>query len=236
MRQIILDTETTGLVPEEGHRVIEIGCVELVDRYFTGNNFHKYINPKRDIEIEAQSIHGITSEFLADKPLFTEIMHDFVEYVKDAELVIHNAPFDVGFLNYEFKLADPNADKIEAYAKIFDTLAFARKKHPGKKNNLDALCKRYNVDNTKRELHGALLDAQLLAEVYLSMTGGQMSLFGEVAANSATIQATLTTHVIDKDRVPLPIIYASAAEEQAHQQRLQEIHQAADGKCLWLTS
>lgn len=231
MRQIILDTETTGLIPEEGHRVIEIGGVELIDRRFTGNNFQKYINPGREVEKGALEVHGITNEFLTDKPLFADIMPEFIDYVTGAELVIHNAPFDVGFLNYEFKLIDPNSQLIEKYADIFDTLALARKKHPGKKNNLDALCKRYNVDNSKRELHGALLDAHLLAEVYLLMTGGQMSMFGDAGATeqikrSVAIQQTT-------DRKALKIIRASAKEQQAHQARINAIKEAAHGECLW---
>lgn len=230
MRQIILDTETTGLYPEQGHRIIEIGCVELVDRYFTENSFHKYINPEREVEPEAFAIHGISDDFLADKPLFSEVMQDFIEYIDGAELVIHNAPFDVGFLNHEFKLVDQQAKNVEEYATVFDTLMFARKKHPGKKNNLDALCRRYNVDNTKRELHGALLDAQLLAEVYLAMTGGQMNLFGGTEAKNTK---NAKTAKIKKEHIDLPILQASAEEEAEHKARLEKI-QEDSGSCLWL--
>ncbi len=232
MRQIILDTETTGLYPEQGHRIIEIGGVELVDRYFTENNFHKYVNPEREVEAEALAIHGISDEFLADKPLFSEVMQDFIEYIDGAELIIHNAPFDVGFLNHEFKLVDQQAKDIEEYATVFDTLMFARKKHPGKKNNLDALCRRYNVDNTKRELHGALLDAQLLAEVYLAMTGGQMNLFGEAGARNAN-NAKAAAGDVKKTQVELPVSKASTTEEAEHKARLEKI-QESSGSCLWL--
>ncbi len=233
MRQIILDTETTGLVPEEGHRVIEIGAVELIDRQFTGNNFHQYINPKREIEKGALEVHGITNDFLQDKPIFADIMDDFVKYIMGAELVIHNAPFDVGFLNYEFKLVNKEAPVIERYADIFDTLALARKKHPGKKNSLDALCKRYNVDNSKREFHGALLDAYLLAEVYLLMTGGQMSMFGDSEASVELIKRSVKTQQKIIERKPLKIIQASQQEQQAHKSRLAAIQKSSHGKCLW---
>jgi len=232
MRQIILDTETTGLEPQAGHRIIEIGGVELIDRRFTGNNFQQYINPERDIEKDAISVHGITSEFLADKPLFSDIMSAFIEYITGAELIIHNAPFDVGFLNHEFRLTDPKAKLIEKYASVFDTLALARKKHPGKKNSLDALCKRYNVDNSKREFHGALLDAHLLADVYLIMTGGQMSMFGGDGGATLETKKTVTILNTTKERKSLKVIRAAKDEEQAHQLRLAAIKKAS-GKCLW---
>jgi DNA polymerase III subunit epsilon len=180
MRQIILDTETTGLEPSEGHRVIEIGCVELVDRRFTGNDCQFYINPQRAIDDGAQAIHGITAEFLATKPTFAAIADEFLRYVAGTELVIHNAPFDVGFLNHELNLLGINKNILDYAATVFDTLKLARKLHPGQRNNLDALCKRYKIDNTKRTLHGALLDARLLAELYLAMTGGQTSLFDQL--------------------------------------------------------
>lgn len=232
MRQIILDTETTGLEPQAGHRIIEIGGVELIDRRFTGNNFQQYINPERDIEKDAISVHGITIEFLKDKPLFANIMSAFIEYITGAELVIHNAPFDVGFLNHEFRLTDPKAKLIEKYASVFDTLALARKKHPGKKNSLDALCKRYNVDNSKREFHGALLDAHLLADVYLTMTGGQMSMFGGDGAATLETKKAITILNTTKERKPLKVIRAAKNEEHTHQSRLSAIKKAS-GKCLW---
>lgn len=231
MRQIVLDTETTGLVPAEGHRIIEIGAVELVDRRFTGCNFHEYINPEREIDAGALAVHGITNEFLRDKPLFAAIMAKFIDYVTGAELIIHNAPFDVGFLNHEFRLQKKSAQSLERFTKVFDTLNFARKKHPGKRNNLDALCKRYGIDNSKRELHGALLDAQLLAETYLAMTGGQMHLFGgsETATNAASAAANAIAAIKGVD---LAVIKATDEELSEHQGRLEAIKKAA-GACLW---
>ena len=176
MRQIILDTETTGLEPKQGHRIIEIGCVELINRRETNRNFHQYINPERDIEDGAFNIHGLSSEFLSSKPRFCDVVQEFIDFIKDSELIIHNAPFDVGFINAEFKLLGKNWGKIEDYCTVFDTLLLAREKHPGQKNNLDALCKRYDVDDSQRDLHGALLDARILLDVYLKMTGGQTDL------------------------------------------------------------
>ncbi len=234
MRQIILDTETTGLEPELGHRIIEIGGVELIERRLTGNNFHQYVNPQREIEKDALSVHGITNEFLNNKPLFADIKSALIGYINGAELIIHNAPFDIGFLNYELKLSDSNSEPIERYINIFDTLTYARKKHPGKKNSLDALCKRYGIDNSKRELHGALLDAHLLAEVYLAMTGGQMSMFDEGGTTRKEIKRSKVRQIV-KDRKPLKIIRATEAEEQAHQARLEAIKQTAyHGKCFWI--
>lgn len=176
MRQIVLDTETTGLEVSLGHRIIEIGCVELVNRRVTGNHWHHYLNPEREIDSGAFEVHGISNEFVADKPRFAELAEDFLAYVDGAELIIHNAPFDVGFLNDELARLDPPADGVELRCDILDTLVLARQKHPGQKNNLDALCKRYEIDNSHRSLHGALLDARILADVYLAMTGGQTSL------------------------------------------------------------
>ena len=176
MRQVVLDTETTGLDWTQGHRIIEIGCVEILDRRISKSYFHTYINPNRAIDVGAQQVHGISAEFLADKPVFSKIADEFLSYVADAELIIHNAPFDIGFLDAEFDILDKNSSSIEAKCTVFDTLTFAREKHPGQRNSLDALCKRYNVDNQNRVVHGALLDANLLAEVYLAMTGGQTAL------------------------------------------------------------
>jgi len=215
IRQIVIDTETTGLEPEQGHKVIEIGGVELIDRDFTGNNFHVYINPGRIVDSEALAVHGITNEFLADKPTFAQILDDFLAYIKDAELIAHNAPFDVGFLNYEIKSVAKNKPRIaEIVAGVFDTLALARKKNPGQRNTLDALCKRYQVDNKKRVLHGALLDASLLAEVYLHMTGGQTSLFDEInEEKSATVEEKRSAQ-----RRKLVIVRATLEENLLHQQ------------------
>jgi DNA polymerase-3 subunit epsilon len=231
MRQIVLDTETTGLEPSQGHRVIEIGCVELINRRLTGNNLHIYINPQREIDAGALEVHGISSDFLADKPLFTDIADTFIDFVKGAELVIHNAPFDIGFLNSELSDLNRGYKNMEDYCKILDTLAMARKKHPGQKNNLDALCKRYFVDNTQRELHGALLDAEILADVYLIMTGGQSSFaLGNDSASEVSVANKIKR--LDKNRPPLKVIMATEEEEAAHQSRLESIREISDTH-LW---
>ena len=176
MRQIVLDTETTGLEVSLGHRIIEIGCIELIDRRVTGNHWHYYFNPEREIDAGAYEVHGISNEFLQDKHRFAELADDFCEYVRGAELIIHNAAFDVGFLNHELTRLQASNQPLEQICSVLDTLLLARQKHPGQKNNLDALCKRYDIDNSQRSLHGALLDARILADVYLAMTGGQTSL------------------------------------------------------------
>ena len=176
MRQVVLDTETTGLEYQSGHRIIEIGCVELVDRKLTGRHYHQYIQPQRDIDAGAQEVHGITAEFLADKPLFADIVNDFVEFVSGAELIIHNAPFDVGFINHELGLLGGELRQIETVCGVLDSLELARKMHPGARNTLDALCQRYDIDNSHRDLHGALLDSEILADVFIAMTTGQTNL------------------------------------------------------------
>ena len=176
MRQIVLDTETTGIDPNDGHRIIEIGCVELVGRKLTGRHFHRYINPEREVEAGAIEVHGITNEMLADKPLFSAVAEEFLDFVRGAELVIHNAPFDVGFLDMELARLPGRQPKLAEICGVVDTLVMARQKHPGQRNSLDALCQRYYVDNSQRDLHGALLDAEILADVYLIMTGGQTNL------------------------------------------------------------
>lgn len=231
MRQIVLDTETTGLEPSQGHRVIEIGCVELINRRLTGNNLHIYINPQREIDAGALEVHGISNDFLADKPLFSDIADTFLDFVKDAELVIHNAPFDVGFLNAELSDLNRGYKSMEDYCKILDTLAMARKKHPGQKNNLDALCKRYFVDNTQRELHGALLDAEILADVYLIMTGGQSSF---ALSNDNVSEGTAANKIkrFDKNRPSLKVIMATEEEQSAHQKRLESIQEVSNTQ-LW---
>lgn len=209
MRQIVLDTETTGIDPKQGHRIIEIGCVELLDRKLTGNTFHVYINPMREIEQEAIEVHGITNEYLADKPLFKDIAHDFIEFIKGAELVIHNAPFDVGFMDHEFALTRANLPKTADICTVLDTLVMAKRMRPGQKNNLDALCKVYNVDNTHRTYHGALLDSEILAEVYLYMSGGQTSL----SLNASGEDVNSSGHEAVKklnDKPALKIIRATA--------------------------
>jgi DNA polymerase III subunit epsilon len=234
MRQIILDTETTGIEPSRGHRIIEIGCVEMVNRRLTGNHFHVYINPQREIDDGAIEVHGITNEFLHDKPLFADIADDFIEFVKGSELVIHNAPFDVGFINHEFKLLNPPKEKIETLCSVLDTLVLARQMHPGQKNSLDALCKRYFIDNSQRDLHGALLDSEILAEVYLAMTGGQTDL-------TLTSRQDYLTANRDEDgirrlannRQPFKVISASQPELEAHQAYLKTMQKTCGEKLIW---
>jgi DNA polymerase-3 subunit epsilon len=233
MRQIVLDTETTGLEPAEGHRIIEIGCVELIDRRLTGNNFHQYLQPDREIDAGAIEVHGITNEFLIDKPHFTDVVDDFAAYIIGAELVIHNAPFDVGFINHELKLCGWERRVVDL-CQVLDTLTLARKMHPGQKNNLDALCRRYQIDNTHRELHGALLDAEILADVYLAMTGGQVTL-SLGAGNEDSSQGTETAQIrrFSADRPPLRVIRASAEELAEHEARIAAIASAAGGVSVW---
>ncbi len=240
IRQIILDTETTGLEPSLGHRIIEIGAVEMVNRRLTGNRFHQYLNPGREIDPGAIEVHGITNEMLADKPGFASIAEDFLAFVKDAELVIHNAPFDTGFINHELALlgaAAPLAN-IESLCAVLDTLKFARRLRPGQKNDLDSLCRHYNIDNSKRTLHGALLDAEILADVYLAMTGGQATLFqepGENAAGTGMRQDTGAGDIrrIDANRPALVVIRASDEERAEHAKTLAEIDKKSGGKCVW---
>ncbi len=230
-RQIVLDTETTGLEPSQGHRIIEIGCVEIVNRRITDNTYHQYIQPDREIDEGAFEVHGISNEFLADKPRFDDIVEDFMKFVNGAELVIHNAPFDVGFLDHELAMLDPVWGKVSDHCTITDSLVMARKKHPGQKNNLDALCKRYDVNNARRELHGALLDAELLAEVYLRMTGGQEALALSSGAESAGsgLGAVSPVRRVDSNRPALKVIRATADEIQQHEARLDQLGDA----CLW---
>ena len=223
MRQIVLDTETTGLDPKQGHKIIEIGCVEMINRRLTGNNYHQYIQPDRKIDEGAQAVHGISNESLLDKPRFSDIVKDFIEYVDGAELIIHNAPFDVGFLNHEFKQAGAEFGKVSSYCAVIDTLVMARKMRPGKKNNLDILCKTYEVNNAHRELHGALLDSELLAEVYLHMTGGQSDLSLDAEEATRTEVGAETVRKLSVDRKPIKIISANAEELEAHQKILEKM-------------
>jgi len=216
-RQIVLDTETTGLEPSQGHKIIEIGCVEMVNRRLTGNNYHQYLQPDREIDEGALAVHGISNEFLADKPRFIDVAKDFIEYIDGAELIIHNAPFDVGFLDHEFKIAGSEFGKVSTYCQVIDTLVMARKMRPGKKNNLDVLCKEYQVNNTHRELHGALLDSELLAEVYLHMTGGQSVLSLESHDVEAGESSTSAVKKLSADRKPIKVVQANTDELQAHQ-------------------
>lgn len=230
MRQIVLDTETTGLEPEQGHRIIEIGCVELVDRRLTGNNFHQFLQPEREIDAGAIEVHGITNEFLADKPKFCDVAQDFVAYVRGAELIIHNAPFDVGFLDHELKLMQ-DSQRIDTLCAVTDTLVMAKKMHPGQRNSLDALCKRYDIDNSHRELHGALLDAEILADVYLMMTGGQGALVldDELGRQGGEESAADNIRRLAADRPPLKVIQAVESELEAHQRQLEAMGEA----CIW---
>ena len=218
MRQIILDTETTGLSPKNGDRLIEIGCVEMVNRKLTGNNLHLYINPQRQINPEAIAVHGITNEELLDKPLFTEVAGEIIDYLTGSQLVIHNAAFDVGFLDYELKhyTRKDSFAVLSFYCSILDTLAMARKQHPGQRNSLDALCKRYEIDNTHRQLHGALLDAELLARVYLAMTGGQKHLALHADDSDLDSQGATAIKPIDRSGLELVIQAASTTELAAH--------------------
>lgn len=232
MRQIIIDTETTGLEPTKGHRIIEIGCIELIDRKLTGNTFHRYINPEREVETEALAIHGITNDFLQDKPIFANILSDFLAFIDGAELIAHNAVFDIGFINHEMRLLTKTAKSLDAYVTVFDTLALARKMFPGQRNTLDALCKRYKIDLSSRKLHGALLDAQLLAETYLLMTGGQGSLFADSEFTSPEETNKTQMQKTNKNRLALPIIPANETEIIAHQTLLATIRKKT-GKCLW---
>lgn len=229
VRQVVLDTETTGLSYQDGHRIIEIGCVELIDRRLTNNTFHVYINPKRVIDSGAIEVHGITNEFLADKPLFEDIVDDYLAFTKDAELIIHNAPFDVGFLNYELSLLRQDKGKVEDYSGVFDTLPFARKKHPGARASLDALCKRYGIDNSHRELHGALLDAEILADVYLLMTGGQFSLMDSDEDGKKKIQEIIR---LSSERPKIRVNKCSEEQLAEHQQKLEAIEKSS-GSCIW---
>lgn len=233
MRQIVLDTETTGLEPEEGHRIIEIGCVELIERQPTGNNFHRYLQPDREVDAGAAAVHGITNDFLADQPRFADVVEELMDYCSGAELVIHNAPFDIGFLNHELKLWRAEAPPIDSLCSVTDSLVLARRLHPGQRNSLDALCKRYGIDNTQRDLHGALLDARILADVYLAMTGGQVSLH---LGGEEHVETGLRREEVRRVSVPrgkLRVVRANAAEVAAHETRLAAI-QKASGACVWL--
>jgi DNA polymerase-3 subunit epsilon len=261
MRQIVLDTETTGLEPELGHRIIEIGCVEIVNRRVSGRTFHRYLNPERAIDEGAMAVHGIKRADLDDKPKFAEIAEELVTFIADAELVIHNAAFDVAFLDAELaRLAgartvapagdslvpagDSLADRsvanrlvagrsVAALCRVLDTLALARSMHPGQRNNLDALCKRYGVDNSHRDLHGALLDAQILADVYLAMTGGQVGLALSESTTSENAANVGPVHVLVRTATPLCVVMATEEEARAHESMLTIIAKASGGKCLW---
>ena len=230
MRQIVLDTETTGLEPQDGHRIIEIGAVELIDRRLSGQHFHQYLNPERDIEDGALEVHGITREFLQDKPVFADVAQEFLDFIEGAELLIHNAPFDIGFLDMELGLIN-NPVRIENHARVLDTLELARDLHPGQRNSLDALCKRYEVDNSSRNLHGALLDSEILADVYLAMTGGQSDL--GLSFETAPAQDLGGDAFDMTERPPLQILLPTDEEAATHEARLKAIKEKS-GHCLWL--
>ena len=229
MRQIILDTETTGLEPSDGHRIIEIGCVELIDRRLSHKHFHQYINPERDIEDGALEVHGISREFLLDKPRFRDIAEEFLAFVAGAELIIHNAPFDLGFLDNELSLLGRD-DRMADHCGVLDTLELARDLHPGQRNNLDALCKRYEVDNSSRTLHGALLDAEILADVYLAMTGGQVDLGLSLETGASRVD---DEHPLERvEHPPLFVLKANDEELAKHDSRLADIEKQS-GQCLY---
>ena len=230
MRQIVLDTETTGLELSEGHRIIEIGCVELLHRRPSGRTWHRYLQPEREVEAGALAVHGITNEFLASQPRFAEVAGEFLEFIAGAELVIHNAPFDLGFLDAE--LASTGAGRVEEHCTVLDTLVLARRMHPGQRNSLDALCKRYSVDNSRRDLHGALLDARILTDVYLAMSGGQaaLRLDNEPAAAGPAREASRRTA---RGQMSIPVIRASAGELAEHEKLLESIERTTGGPALF---
>jgi DNA polymerase-3 subunit epsilon len=237
LRQVVLDTETTGLEPHLGHRIIEIGCVEVVNRRATGRHFHEYLNPERDIDAGAAAVHGMTREKLADKPRFAEVVVRFLEFVDGAELVIHNAPFDVAFLDSELArwvaAAGGESVLVRSRCRVLDTLALAREMHPGQRNGLDALCKRYSIDNSHRQLHGALLDARILADVYLAMTGGQNSLALDEAGRAGMRPVQTGTSAALPPPAALRVIAADVAEQAAHDEFMKLLHKASGGKALW---
>lgn len=237
MRQVVLDTETTGLEVLNGHRIIEIGAVEVVNRRLTGRTFHKYINPDRAIDDGAKEVHGITEAFLADKPRFGDVWPELDTFLRGAELVIHNAPFDIAFLNAEVeRLASKAAgapERVDTFCDITDSLVLARRKHPGQKNSLDALCRRYMVDNSQRELHGALLDAEILADVYLLMTGGQAQMFSNGADQEQKSQSESSQQSVHLDIEQLRVVQARPEELAAHEAMLELMDKHSDGQTLW---
>lgn len=232
MRQVVLDTETTGLEIEEGHRILEIGCVEIIERKI-GRRFQQYINPQRDIDDGALEVHGITRAFLSDKPVFRSIWADFLAFVDGAELIIHNAAFDLAFINNEMALMGGNLGKITDYCTVVDSLLLAREKFPGQKNSLDALCKRFNVDDSQRDLHGALLDAEILADVYLMLTGGQVDLGLDVEDIGGPVSGGVHLTRLNADRAALRVIKASDEELRMHKEKLIQIEKAAGKESIW---
>lgn len=229
MRQIVLDTETTGLDPSEGHNIIEIGCVEMFNRRLTGKTYHQYVKPDREVDEEAVQVHGITNDFLDDKPRFAEVMDEFIEFIRGAELIIHNAAFDIGFIDTELE-RNNHPERISHICLVTDSLLLARKKHPGQKNNLDALCKRYGIDNGHRELHGALLDSEILADVYLALTGGQTNL--SLASGDGADEEGGSRIRRLEGSIDLPVISADQDELTAHAAFLKRLDKS--GECVWL--
>lgn len=235
-RQILLDTETTGLDPKSGHRVIEIGCVEIINRKFTGSEFHTYLNPEREIDEEAEKIHGLSFEFLSDKPKFYEVLDEFLEYIKDSELLIHNAPFDIGFINHEIKLHSKKGPFVETIVeKITDTLQIAREKHPGQRNSLDALAQRYEIDGYDRSYHGAILDSKILGDVYLAMTGGQSDLFQANAANQKSAVAETKSDVSSIKDAKIVLTSISEDEEKRNLDYLKNMQEETGVEPVWLS-
>ncbi len=231
MRQIVLDTETTGLATSHGHRIIEIGCIEIVNRRFTGREYHSFLNPERDIDEGAEAVHGMSRADLESQPRFSDIADEFLEFIKNAELVIHNAEFDVGFLEYELRLMKHPRAKITEHATVLDTLSIARNLHPGQRNSLDALCKRYDVDASRRNLHGALIDAELLARVYLAMTGGQAALSLDQEGATTETGTTKLDSQAPRSELNLVVIRANEEENAAHEALLDKMR--ASGECIW---
>ena len=235
-RQILLDTETTGLDPKSGHRVIEIGCVEIVNRKFTGSEFHTYLNPEREIDEEAEKIHGLSFEFLSDKPKFYEVLDEFLEYIKDSELLIHNAPFDIGFINHEIKLHSKKGPFVESIVdKITDTLQIAREKHPGQRNSLDALAQRYEIGGYDRSYHGAILDSKILGDVYLAMTGGQSDLFQANAANQKSAVTETKSDVSSIKDAKIVLTSISEDEEKRNLDYLKNMQEETGVEPVWLS-
>lgn len=237
-RQIVLDTETTGMnklgVHYEGHRIIEIGAVEVINRRLTGRHYHVYVKPDRLVDPEAYCIHGISDEFLADKPPFNQIADEFLDFIRGGELVIHNAAFDIGFMDHEFRMMQRGVPKTDTFCTITDSLLMARRLFPGKRNNLDALCSRYEIDNSKRTLHGALLDAEILAEVYLAMTGGQTSMAFQMEGDTQQSDSSQAIQRIVRPVTAMKVVYASDEEVMAHETRLDLVANKG-GSCLWRT-
>ncbi|MEX0729746.1 MAG: DNA polymerase III subunit epsilon [Aquisalimonadaceae bacterium] len=235
MRQIVLDTETTGLEVSQGHRIIEIGAVEILHRRKTGRTFHQYLQPDREVDPGAFEVHGISDEFLRDKPRFRDVADDFLAFIQGAELIIHNAPFDVGFIDSEFRLLEQDISPVNQLCGVVDTLAMARSMHPGQRNSLDALCKRYDIDNAQRDLHGALLDAEILCDVFLAMTGGQAALSLDSGDNAAGSEgaARRAPRSVSPDRPRLRVVQATTLEHEAHEVWLKRLDEAVDGQCVW---